>query len=97
MATRLDKGKVTRLVTLHLANQGPGTEFLVTLYTDNTIGFREKGRRSCSEIYLPLASTYQHACMLQGLRERHAGSQQRAMRSVSRGLLTIERKSRSKA
>jgi hypothetical protein len=91
LATQLAKGKVTRLASLRLNLHGLATDFLVTLYPDNTIGFREKGRRAGSEIFLPLSSVYQHGCMIQGQRERLADKQKKAMRTVSRGLLTTEK------
>lgn len=54
----------------------------VTLYPDNTIGFRPY--RSRREIRIPLAVAYRQACLEQGKRE---ATEPKRRRGVKRGIL----------
>jgi hypothetical protein len=88
MATNLDKGKVTRLAKLRLGNKD--VEMLVTLYPEGTIGFREKGRRSSSEVHLNLASAYQRAVLSDAaIEQKRDAADKPYVRRVSRGLLKV--------
>lgn len=82
-------GYVQRVVALRMGNKD--VDFIVSLYLDGTIGFREKGRKSGSEVHVPLTTVYTQAVIHEGKKEQQEKRQRRVVKQVSRGLLSLER------
>lgn len=74
--------KVSRSLKLRI-NSTQEEDFVVTLYPEGTIGIRPKGRRSGSEVHVPLMVVYNQAL----LHEAKLARPVRQLRQAKRGLL----------